>query len=90
MSDPVGRGDKHIEAISLAWEAASGMDSISTIERLYDRTPSGAIRCVWPGCSFVRRDPEAMWWHVHDSHPRERGAAVCDLPPADFDYGAYL
>jgi hypothetical protein len=40
-------------------------DSIATVERVYDRTPSGAFQCPFPDCDFVRRDAEAMWRHVH-------------------------
>jgi hypothetical protein len=72
------------EALSLAWEAATGCDSIATIEGMYDRSPSGAYRCVYPGCSFARRDPEALWRHVHSGPGRNY------LPPAGFDYGAYF
>jgi hypothetical protein len=68
-----------IERISLAWEAATGCDSVVTIERVYSRTPRGAYECIWPGCTFTRKNAEAMWRHVHGSHGRN------DLPPADFD-----
>lgn len=74
----------NVEALSLAWEAASGCDSVDTIERIYDRTDGGAYCCVHPGCEFRRRDAEALWRHVHSAHGRD------DLPPADFDAGAYL
>lgn len=53
-------------------EEETGADSIETIEHVYDRGPSGAIRCVYPGCKFHRFDAVAMWRHVHDPavHPR--------------------
>ena len=76
--------DPHIEAISLAWEAKTGADSIPTIERLYERTPSGAIVCCWPECPFCRHDAVLLWRHVHSAHGRD------DLPPANFDWGAYF
>ena len=72
------------EATSLAWEAAHGYDSIDTIERVYEQTRGGAYVCMTPGCSFARRDPEAMWRHVHTAHDRD------DLPPDDFDPGPWL
>ena len=40
------------ECLSLAWEAATGADSIPTIERMYDRTHTGAYLCVFPDCRF--------------------------------------
>ena len=46
-------------------EARTGADSIATIERVYDRSESGAYRCVFPGCRFIRRDPVNMWYHLH-------------------------
>jgi hypothetical protein len=73
-----------VEAISLAWEKKTGCDSIPTIERVYEQTPSGAYCCVEPGCKIRRRDPRAMWQHVHSSHGRE------DLPPEDFDPRPWL
>jgi hypothetical protein len=79
-------GGRDIEAISLAWEAKTCCDSIATIERVYDQTPGGAYICCWTGCSFARRDPEALWRHIHSRHGREHD----DMPPADFDWGAYL
>lgn len=57
-----------LEALSLAWEKQTGNDSIPTIERVYERTPNGAYRCVWPRCSFARRDAVRMWRHVHTAH----------------------
>lgn len=72
------------DALSLAWEAASGADSIATIERGYDRAPSGAYVCIWPGCSLARHDPAVLWRHVHTAHGRN------GLPPADFDPGPWL
>lgn len=62
---------------SLAWEMRTGADSIPTIERVYDQTPSGAYVCIWPGCSFARRNAAALWHHVHSAHGDS-------LPPADF------
>lgn len=79
----VHNGDA-LSAISFAWEQCSGHDSIDTIERIYPRTERGALRCVWPGCGFVRRDAEAMWRHVHTGHGNN------GLPPDDFDPGPWL
>lgn len=73
-----------VATLSLAWEASTGCDSVATIERIYEQTPGGAYVCVEPGCRFARRDPEALWRHVHTSHGRE------DLPPEDFDPGPWL
>jgi hypothetical protein len=72
---------EHVEAVSLAWEAATGYDSIPTIERIYDRAQSGAIECAYPDCDFRRHDAEAMWRHVHTGHGND------SMPPPDFDYG---
>lgn len=72
------------EALSLAWEAATGGDSIATIERVYDRTSSGAYVCIYPDCSFTRRDAVVLWRHVHSAHGEP------SLPPADFDPGPWL
>lgn len=73
--------------LSRAWEVATGVDSIATIERVYERTgtnsQSGAYICVWPGCRFARRDPEKLWRHVHSAHG-ENG-----LPPVDWDSTPY-
>jgi hypothetical protein len=56
---------------SLRLERETGADSIATIERVYERRPSGAIECVWPRCEYARHDPVALWRHVHDlrAHP---------------------
>jgi len=64
-----------LEALSLAWEEQTGCDSIDTIRRIYDTTPHGAYLCVWPRCSFARRDATKMWRHVHTAHGKN------DLPP---------
>lgn len=75
-----------LEAVSLAWEAATGCDSIAAIERVYDQTSAGAYVCIQPGCSFARRDPAQLWRHVHTAHGRN------DLPPvasARAGYTAY-
>ncbi len=72
------------EATSLAWEASTGCDSIATIERVYEQTPGGAYVCMTPDCTFVRRDPEKLWRHVHTGHGRS------NLPPDDFDPGPWL
>lgn len=56
------------DELSVAWEDESGYDSIPTIERVYDRTPSGAYLCCWPGCKVARRDAGALWVHVHTAH----------------------
>lgn len=74
----------HIDEISLAWEAETGCDSIDTIQRLYYTTNGGAFLCCWPGCSFARRDPAALWIHVHSAHGKD------DLPPDDFDWGKHF
>jgi hypothetical protein len=61
--------DKHqLAAISLEWEKQTGYDSIATIERVYQRSPNGAYVCVWPKCSFARKDSAALWRHVHTAH----------------------
>lgn len=73
-----------VDVLSLAWEAATGADSVRTIERVYPRSAGGAFQCVVPGCCFARKDPEAMWRHVHSAHGRN------DLPHTGFDYGAWL
>jgi hypothetical protein len=65
-------------AISLAWEKQTGNDSIPTVERIYDRSDSGAIKCVYPGCSFTRRDAVLVWRHVHTGHGNS------SLPPRGF------
>jgi hypothetical protein len=70
--------------VSLAWEAATGYDSIATIERVYRQTPGGAYECCYPDCMFARRDAETLWRHIHTAHGRN------NLPPADFDYGVWL
>ncbi len=59
---------REIREISIAWERQTGADSIPTIERIYGRTDKGAYECVWPECEFKRRDPVAMWRHVHTAH----------------------
>lgn len=60
---------------SLRLERETGADSIPPIERVYPQAASGAYLCVWPGCKFARRDPAAMWRHVHGpSHAEARDA----------------
>lgn len=71
-----------LEAISLEWEKQTGYDSIATVKRIYDRTPSGAYLCVWPGCEFARKDAAKLWRHVHSSHETK------SLPPKLALYGA--
>lgn len=71
-----------LESAALAWEKATGCDSVDTIRRVYPQT-RGAYKCLTPGCSFTCRDAEAMWRHVHTAHGRS------DLPPDDFDPGPY-
>lgn len=66
-----------VVALSLEWEAETGYDSIPTIERVYDRAPSGAYVCVWPGCSYSRHYSGSMWRHVHSAHGQN-----C-LPPSE-------
>jgi hypothetical protein len=74
--------DAEVEALSLAWEVETGCDSIPTIRRLYDRSPSGVYLCIWPGCSWGRRNPEQVWRHVHTvSH----GGVGAGLPPNGWD-----
>jgi hypothetical protein len=68
-----------LEAISLDWEKKTGNDSIATIKRIYDRTENGAFKCMWPTCSFARKDAVAMWRHVHTGHGRKAGTN--SLPP---------
>ena len=57
-----------LEKISLEWEKQTGYDSIATIKRVYDQTPNGAYKCVWPDCKFVRKDAAVLWKHVHTGH----------------------
>lgn len=64
--------------LSQTWEAATGYDGIATIERVYNRRPSGAYVCIHPGCEFARKDSAALWRHVHTAHGDT-------MPPADFD-----
>ncbi len=73
-----------VEATSLAWEAETGCDSIPTIERVYERTSTGAYTCILPGCDVARHSSELLWRHVHTGHGRN------DLPPDDFDPGLWL
>lgn len=63
-------------ALSIAWEYATAADSISTIERLYDRSAAGAYICCWPDCRFARRNSASLWRHIHQ-HPE----ATVGLPP---------
>lgn len=70
--------------LSLAWEKATGADSIATIQRVYHRRKSGAIECIYPGCEFARKDPEKVWRHVHGAHGEP------SLPPDDFDMAPWL
>ena len=56
------------EVISREWEKQTGYDSIDTIRRVYDRSPSGAYICVWPECTFARKDAAELWRHVHTAH----------------------
>ena len=67
--EPQGRACEDPDLIerSLHEERETGADSIPTIERVYERTATGAYRCVYPGCAIVRRSPAAMWRHVHGS-----------------------
>lgn len=57
-----------LEAISLEWEEKTGCDSIATIKRVYDRSPSGAYLCCWPKCKVKRNDAAELWRHVHTDH----------------------
>lgn len=65
-----------LEAISLEWEKQTGYDSIATIERIYERSASGAYCCVWPDCKVARNDAAKMWRHVHTAH------GTNSLPPS--------
>jgi len=60
------RSGNHIRERSLRLEKETGADSIATIERVYDRRDNGVIECIWPGCKFARKDPVAVWQHVHN------------------------
>ena len=62
------RPGESVELLSLAWEQETGYDSIPTIERVYEWSDTGVCSCVVPGCTFRRRDAEAMWRHVHIVH----------------------
>lgn len=73
----------HLRQMTRAWEIATGCDSIATIERIYDTTPAGSYLCIWPRCRFARRDPAALWRHVHSAH------GVDHLPPEHFDPEPY-
>lgn len=72
---PQDATEEEIRAHSLAEEERTGADSVDTIERMYDRTYGGAIWCVFPDCEFARRDPIAMWRHVHFG-PKHRSVRV--------------
>lgn len=63
--DFTGWTGQRLRAYSLTVEQRTGSDSIATIERVYEQTPDGAYCCVFPSCEFRRRDPIAMWKHVH-------------------------
>lgn len=67
--DDAPTDDAMLVGWSELYEDATGYDSVATIDRVYLRTdhdhPNGAIRCCFPGCDFKRRDPVAMWRHVH-------------------------
>lgn len=68
------------ESLSVSWENHTGYDSIPTIKRVYPRSESGAFQCVWPWCRFTRRDPFAMWKHVHSAHQE-----TTSLPPENWE-----
>ena len=70
--------------LSACWEAASGYDSIKTIERIYDVTGNGAYVCIHPGCAFARKDSAKLWRHVHTKHGKNT------LPPAEFDPSPWM
>jgi hypothetical protein len=61
--------DAELVELSLDRERVTGEDSIPTIERVYDRTESGAYCCPWPECRTVRHDPVKLWRHVHKYAP---------------------
>ena len=77
-------GSPNVEALSVAWEAKTGCDSIPTIERVYTRTRTGAYICCHPGCEIARHSSELLWRHIHTKHGRD------DLPPDTFDPGPWL
>lgn len=54
-----------LDLLSVDLEQETGFDSIATIERVYNRSDSGSIVCCYPDCRYSRRDPVAIWWHVH-------------------------
>jgi hypothetical protein len=78
--------DEALEWLSLAWENVTGYDSIPTIERVYNRSSSGAYVCIWPGCRFTRHDPEVLWRHVHSAHGYNT-LPPSGWPPPELDTG---
>jgi hypothetical protein len=68
--------NEHLVAISVAREKQTVCDSIPTIERVYDRTANGAFICVWPKCSFSRRDAAKLWRHGHRARQEDAAAAM--------------
>jgi hypothetical protein len=68
--------DSELRLMSVVYEEATGADSVSTIERGYERSPSGIYECCYPRCRFRRRDPVKLWLHVHGrAHRTERDSA---------------
>lgn len=57
----------NLRELSRQLEEQTGADSIDTVERIYLDGDGRRYECVHPGCPFVRRDPVAMWRHVHFS-----------------------
>lgn len=54
-------------ALTVEIEQETGLDSIPTIERVYERSPRGKYRCVFPECSYTTYASSGMWFHVHSS-----------------------
>lgn len=72
------------ETVSVAWERATGADSIDTIRRVYHVRPDGKYECCWPDCLVARKNPATLWRHVHGEHDG------LGLPPMDFDPAPFL
>lgn len=55
-----------IGLLSQSIEDRDGWDSLHTMETSYPKDwETGATLCVFPGCRFRRREPRAMFVHVH-------------------------
>lgn len=81
--------------MSVAFEAATGADSIPTIEEHYEvdggygSERTGVYECPFPGCGFRRRDAEAMWQHVHFGKHRGPGEPTLEQARAKYRAGEY-